>query len=326
MRAKVSVIIPVYKVAAFIGRCAASLLGQTLDSVEYIFVDDCSPDDSIDVLRRVMDDYPQRANAVRILRHDVNRELPAERNTGLAVAEGDYVFHCDSDDWVETDMLEQMYDAAVASDADVVWSDFFMTFSESERYMPTPAYPTPREALHGLLSGRMKYNVWNKLVRRSLYTDNEIAFPSGHGLGEDMTMIRLMACATRVASVHKAFYHYVKTNANAFTQQPTERQLDDIKFNSDLTFAFIRDRFGNEIGEWLDFFLLDVKLPFLITDDTAMYEKWRTWFTHANKSIFANTGHSRRIRFVEYCASRNVFWVVRLHYYLYSRALRTMYK
>ena len=118
---KVSIIIPIFKVRNFIERCVCSLFEQTLKDVEYIFVDDASPDDSIDILKSCIDRYQERKNQVTILTHEQNQGLPAARNTGLAVATGEYVFHCDSDDFVEKDMLEVMYKAAKEKHADMVY-------------------------------------------------------------------------------------------------------------------------------------------------------------------------------------------------------------
>ena len=196
---KVSVIIPIYKVEAFIERCAATLMEQTLPEVEYIFVDDATPDNSIVVLEEVIARYPHRKDQVRIVRHAENKGLPAARNTGLALATGEYIFHCDSDDYVELAMLEEMYNTAKERDADIVWCDWYLTFAKNERYMKQPSYETPLEALKAMLSGAMKYNVWNKLVKRSLYVDNNIQLPAGYGMGEDMTMMMLFANAQKVA-------------------------------------------------------------------------------------------------------------------------------
>ena len=86
---KVSVISPFNKVAPFIERCAESLLGQTLQDVEFIFVDDASPDESRSILERVLAKYPER-NA-RIVTHEINKGLPAARNTGLETATGEFI-------------------------------------------------------------------------------------------------------------------------------------------------------------------------------------------------------------------------------------------
>ena len=115
----VSVVIPVFKVRNFIERCATSLFEQTLEDVEYIFVDDASPDDSIEILKECLERYPKRKAQVQILTHEQNKGLPAARNTGLAVATGEYVFHCDSDDWVESTMLEDLYVTAIQNSADI---------------------------------------------------------------------------------------------------------------------------------------------------------------------------------------------------------------
>ena len=105
------------------------------------------------------------------------------------------------------------------------------------------------EVLKGMLGGSMKYNVWNKLVSRRLYTDNQITFSDGHGMGEDMTMIRLAACAKRVCYLPQAFYHYVRQNEHGFTQvrQPAGinyRHLEDLKWNVERTTNFVAQKWG----------------------------------------------------------------------------------
>lgn len=319
-RNKVSVIIPIFKVGNFIERCVCALFEQTLKDVEYIFVDDASPDDSIDVLKSCIERYPERREYVRILFHEHNQGLPAARNTGLDVATGEYIFHCDSDDFVEKDMLEKMYNAAKEKDADIVYCDFYLSFEKNERYMSCPSYETASDMLKvGLLGGNMKYNVWNKLVKRSLYTDNNITFPAGHAMGEDMTMIRLAACAKSIAYVPKAFYHYVKLNANAYSATMSERHMVDIRFNVDLTVDFLQNKFGNELEKEIAFFKLNTKLPFLITDDETQYEVWREWWPEANKYICDNKTQSFRTRLVQLFAEKGQFWAVKLYFKVFYK-------
>lgn len=311
----VSVVIPVFKVRNFIERCACSLFEQTLKDVEYIFVDDASPDDSIDIVKACIGRYPERKEQVRILVHEQNQGLPAARNTGLAVATGEYVFHCDSDDFVEREMLEEMYNAAKTQDADVVYCDFYLSFEKNERYMSNPVYETAEDMFKkGLLGGAMKYNVWNKLVRRSLYTDNAITFPAGHGMGEDMTMIRLAACAKSVAYVPKAFYHYVKLNSNAYSATMSERHKVDILFNVNQTVDFLQNKFGDALDKEIAFFKLNTKLPFLITDDESQYAVWKEWWPEANKYICENKNQSIRTRIVQWMAWKEQWWAIKLYY------------
>lgn len=319
---KVSVIIPVYNVARFVDRCARSLFGQTVcEDVEFIFVDDATPDDSIRIVETCLADFPGRKEQTRILRHAENKGLPAARNTGLAAARGEYVLHCDSDDFAEPDMIERLVEAADRTEADIVWCDWLLSLGRDERILRQPDYPTPTDALRGMLSGAMKYNVWNKLVRRSLYTDNGITFPAGYGMGEDMTMIRLMACARRTAYVPKALYHYVKLNAGAFSNTYSDRHIAELRYNVDMTMAFLQARYGSALDRELAFFKLEAKFPFLLFADRRKQRLWREWYPEANRYILANNHISLRSRLVQWCAWRRQMWAVRLYGMLLRRVV-----
>ena len=321
MAKKVSVVVPIYKVEQFIGRCVKSLLEQTLCEVEYIFVDDASPDRSIEILQDVIAQYPNRQPDIKLIINKQNQGLPAARNTGLAEASGEYIFHCDSDDYMELDMLESLYNKAKKCDADVVWCDFFLSFEKSERYMRQPEYATPIDAVKAMLSGRMKFNVWNKLVRRSLYEDNSIAFPSGYGMGEDMTMMMLFAKAHRVAYVPCAYYHYIKLNTGAFSQTYSDKHLIELKYNVRRIVDYMREHFGGQLDRELSFFKLDVKFPFLITDDSRKYRLWQEWYPEANQYIGENKKVSIRSRALQWFASKGQFWIVKLYYLLVNKLI-----
>ena len=318
--ARVSVIIPVYNVSAFIRRNVRSLMGQTLQDVEFIFVDDATPDDSIGIIREEIKAYPKREPFVKIVSHDVNKGLPAARNTGLAEACGDYIYHCDSDDWVEPDMLEKMLKAAEEKDADIVYCDFYLSFEKNERYMSNPDYSTADELLRrGFLGGMTKYNVWNKLVRRSLYTDNGLSFPEGHPMGEDMTMIMLTSMADKAAHVPEALYHYVKLNEGAYSNSRSQKKLDDIRYNVDRTVSFLEEKFGNSLEKEISLFKLSIKLPFLITDDKEMYRLWSEWYPEADSYVNANPDLPWRTRLLQVMASKGQWWYVKMYYRIVNK-------
>lgn len=321
MNVKVSVIIPIYNVERFIERCAESLMQQTLDNVEFIFVNDATPDDSIAILEKVIAAHPEKNGAVHIVHHDSNKGLPAARNTGMVYAKGGYIFHCDSDDFMEADMLEQLYNKAKESDADIVWCDWFLTFAQNERYMKQPSFDTPMEALKAMLSGGMKYNVWNKLVKRSLYVDNNISFPAGYGMGEDMTMMMLFAHAKSVAYIPRAFYHYVKLNTGAFSQTYSDRHLVELKHNVERIAVYLQAAVDDNIEKELAFFKLEAKFPFLITDKHSKYRLWSEWYPEANSYIPVNSNVSARSRCLQWAAWKGQWWIVWLHYQLVIRVV-----
>ena len=324
----ISVVVPVYRVERFVGRCAESLFGQTMrEGVEFIFVDDATPDGSMAVVGRCLERHPERKAQVRVLRHTQNMGLPAARNTGLGAASGEYVFHCDSDDFLEQNALERMYCAARAHDADIVWCDWYLSMAGGERYMRQPCYDTPLEALKAMLCGGMKYNVWNKLARRRLYTANGIAFPAGHGMGEDMAMMRLFAVAGKVFYLNEALYHYVRTNEAAFTRlggPAAGKHLGDLRHNVERTIEFVRQSFGGQMERELAFFQLEAKFPFLITDDRESYRLWREWFPEANRFIMQNKSVSLRSRLLQYMAARGQYWYVWLYNFLLVKVVYGM--
>lgn len=324
----VSVIIPVYKVEKFIVRCVESLMEQTLKDVEYLFVDDASPDGSISLVKETISKYPDRIPQVKILVHEVNKGLPAARNTGMAEACGEYIYHCDSDDWVEKDMLEKMYDTAKTNGADIVYCDFYISFEKNERYLHNPEYATADELLRrGFLGGMCKYNVWNKLARRALYVDNGITFPEGHNMGEDMTMILVAACADKVAYLPEAMYHYVKLNTGAYSNTVSEKHLADIKFNMDRTIAFLERKYGDALEKDIAFFKLSNKLPFLISDDKEQYRRWKEWYPEANRYIMENKDVPLRTRLLQLMASGNFFLGVKMYYkFVYKFVYGVIYK
>ena len=317
----ISVIIPVYGVEAFAERCARSLMEQTLgEGVEFIFVDDCSTDRSMDIIRSVIAEYPARHDQVKILRHDRNRGLPSARNTGLSAASGEYILHVDSDDFLDPDMLRLMLEKARETDADVVWSDWYLSFEKSERLMTTPSYDSAREALQGVLSGRMKYNVWNKLVRRELYTANHITFPDGYGMGEDMTMIMVMAGARKVARVDRPLYHYRRLNQNAFTADRAKRSrsIQSLRHNAERVVRFLSST--GVPSEWIDIFKLSSKFPLLISDRREDFRLWREMFPEANRAI-DRSGMAWRNRLLQKMAARGWRWPLWLYYKLIIKTL-----
>ena len=287
---------------------------QTLDEVEYIFVDDASPDNSIVVLQELLQSYPQKRQNVKIVRHEKNRGLPAARNSGLKEACGEYLFHCDSDDYITPTALAEMYSVACEQNADFIWCDYYLTFDNNKRYMHQTSYHTPQKALIGMLAGEIKYNVWNKLVKRSLYIDNDISFPEGYSMAEDMTMIRLMACASKVLYIPSAFYYYCKHEGETFTNTWNKQHIASLLHNTDVTVNFLRQRFGYSMDVEIEWFKLNVKLPFLISSDRYLYELWSQCYPESNRYIWSNKYISLRIRILQILAAKHCFCLVRLYY------------
>ena len=125
MNAAVTVIVPVFQAEKFIERCCRSLFGQTMDNMEFIFVNDGSKDNSINIIKDVLKDFPDRSQQVKIIDREENRGVAYSRQEGLDNAVGDFIIFCDSDDWIEPNMYEHLYNDAVKTKADCVVCGFF---------------------------------------------------------------------------------------------------------------------------------------------------------------------------------------------------------
>ena len=140
-----------------------------------------------------------------------------------------------------------------------------------------------------------------------------------YGMGEDMTMMMLCANARKVAYVPRAFYHYVKLNTGAFSQTYSDRHLVELKHNVQRIVDYMQVKFGSDIEQELAFFKLDVKFPFLITDDSRKYFVWQEWYPEANKYIGKNKLISARSNALQWLAWKGQFWAVKLYYILINK-------
>ena len=313
----VSVIVPMYGVEKYIARCARSLFDQTLTTdVEFLFIDDASKDKSCEVLESVINEYAGRSLNVKIIHHEKNQGLPSARNTGLKHSKGEYVMHVDGDDFLEKNALESLYKAAIDNDADVAWCDYYITFENRKRVIAQPCFDTPEDAVRGMLRGTMKYNVWNKLCRRSLYVDNNITFPDGKSMGEDLTMILVFLHANSCVFVNKPLYNYVQ-NPNQMTAAYNEEKLDSLRYNCTWISQYIDMHFShmNYRSEYSALKQL-MKWPFLLDGKYSSYQRWHEWFPESNAYIWQTKGVNTRIRFIEWCAAKHLLPVIWLHYIL----------
>lgn len=214
---KVSIIIPIYNAEEYIAECVESLFKQTMTDLEYIFIDDCSPDNSVEILKRYLDKYPERRRQVKLIRHTENKGVSASRQEGVEAATGDYIIHCDPDDWVDTDIYQCLYDRAIETNAEVVICDYYESASETQKiHIQKPSSADSKlviqdffENLHG--------NCWNKLIKRSIITDNNIRFTPGLSFCEDLVYnISLFSVGVKIEYLPRALYHYrVGHNANS---------------------------------------------------------------------------------------------------------------
>lgn len=207
---KVSILVPVYGVEKFIKQCAESLFEQSYANIEYVFVDDCTVDNSIAILQQVLCDYPNRKSQVKIIRHPINRGLGAGRKTALAASTGNFVLNVDSDDYLMPDAVETLVRAQQTTGADIVTGAYLALFPDGSMAEKRYQGFCKEETLKLLLiQNTLLPHIWARLIRRTIYTDHNINAVENINMAEDYALTpRLVFAARHITYADKAVYVY----------------------------------------------------------------------------------------------------------------------
>lgn len=290
---KVSVIVPVYNVEQYIERCARSLFEQTLEDLEYIFINDCTPDKSMEVLAWTLEDYPPRKKQVRIIEMPVNSGQAIVRKIGIEAAAGDYIIHCDSDDWVEPDMIEKLYLTEKQYNADAVVCDYF------KNNEPVPSHISDKTGvncrdhfLSSAIACKGMQSVWRFMVKREICQN--IEFWPTQSQGEDLTMIIQIAYKCRdIRYLHIPLYHW-RTVESSLTNDSSEnaivrRHLGLAENVRTIEKFLIKENINKTYGKQLIALKLEANFylrPLLRKGKSI--EMWRNAFPEINGKVLAN--------------------------------------
>ncbi|MDL2290452.1 glycosyltransferase, partial [Paludibacteraceae bacterium OttesenSCG-928-F17] len=229
MSYKVTIAIPIYNVGKYIERCARSLFEQTFDSIQYVFVNDCTPDNSIDILEKTIEEYPHRKKDIQIIHHEANKGLAGARITALNAARGEYILNTDSDDYIDLRTVELMYNKATEDDSDIVVCDMMMLWNKRKKVFYQPYSADNIEYTKLLLDTSAMPGVVNKLIRTSLYRENNVFPIEGINMGEDyVTTPRLAYYAKRISKIDLPLYYYSQTNESAYTKKYSKKSADNL--------------------------------------------------------------------------------------------------
>lgn len=239
----VSICVPIYGVEKYIERCAVSLFEQTYQNIEYIFVNDCTKDKSIDILRQTMDRYPNRVSQVHIIEHKYNKGLAGARNTAVNKATGDFIMHVDSDDYIENDIIESLIVKQMSTQADIVSCN---AIKHNKGYIEKRIHKMYDSAKSNCLSVIRRDDyvcIWGRLIRSSLYKDNDIRVENGINMGEDYQVIcKLIYYSKKTAVLNKFLYHYDCSNISSYSNQFSETKLKQSWRSFDIVKSFFKDK------------------------------------------------------------------------------------
>lgn len=223
---KVSILTPIYGVEKYIEQCVRSLFEQSYASIEYIFVDDCTPDKSIGILQSLLKEYPERAQQVRIIHHDRNRGVGAARQTALMAATGDYLLFADSDDMLPEDAVKKLARKADSSHADLIDGGYREWCDEKAGRLQKPFDVSDKKLLKLLVCQNIITNrLWGRIYKRSLIMEHRIFFEEGINYAEDLFWNAQFMFYGKKVNIDDAVYYYRTDNENSYNHNISEKNL-----------------------------------------------------------------------------------------------------
>lgn len=271
----VSVLVPIYNVEKYIERCARSIFEQAYENLEIIFVNDCTPDNSVGVLRKVLAEYPNRIAQTQIINHEKNLGLAGARLTGLKTSTGKYIQNIDSDDYIDKNMISDMVALAEQENADITICDFMYVYTNKKEHIYVNPPLDPLSCLECVLFGIVHSSVCNKLIRRDLFINNRIHQFVGLDLREDFSVLyKLVYYCKRIAYLPKAYYYY-RQNASSMVNNYNEKSgKSGLLLIDDLSHFIEKERLGeidSRLKEMVNYKIVSILCEYLLLSQERQY-------------------------------------------------------
>lgn len=244
---KVSVIVPFYNVEGYIEKCLETLVNQTLQDIEIILVNDGSKDRSVNIVKKFQSSYPEKI----VYLEKENGGLSDARNYAIPHAKGEYIAFLDSDDYVEKDMYQKMYELAVKENSDMVECDFYWEYPNKTRKDVGEIYHGSNEMIE-----KIRVVAWNKLIKKEILEDTKIQFPKGYRYEDVEFTYKLIPYIKNVSFLKEACIHYIQREGSiSNSQNERTKEIFDVlehvlqyykeidiyeKYKTELEYIYIR--------------------------------------------------------------------------------------
>lgn len=316
---KVSIIVPVYNASAYIEKCVRSLFEQTFTEIEYIFVNDCTPDNSIQILERTLEDYAERKAQVVIIDNENNLGAAGAKNAGMKAATGEYMMFADSDDWLDKDGVEKMYEFAKQNDLDIAYSNFYGGYGREENDVAVePDCDNYLEGLRVFLTNKLQGVMWNKIIKRDFFLSCNEWFIEGANVHEDLGLcIRLFAHKPKISHDSIAFYHYFMGNTNSVlrSKKKVKKEDPDVLVNMVAAIRTIEEQgLGDILKEEMLYAKSRARDSLLCTSRKDL-KRWRNLFPESD-SINLSTTKIKSIKIAKWFLLHGIYFPMQLRLYL----------
>lgn len=285
MTPKVSVIVPVYNSSKYIAKCCSSLFEQTLDSLQFIFVDDGCNDGSIDIVKETLSAYPHRTGQVLFICHDENLGVGAARNIGLKEATGDFIIQCDSDDWVEPDAYKSLFERAVIEDADIVTCGYCLDSDDGKCKNVVSALQIDDNHLTFDISPQTG-SLFLKLIRRDFIVANNLQVPDDIDWGEDLCFsLQSLLLSQKTVSLNRPFYHHIQHDDSLTHTLNSDKCMSLIRCGHVIEDFLKKNTLSEKYSFQLNWLKFQLKQYLLIFPQTRDIQLWKSIYPECHKDL-----------------------------------------
>ena len=289
---KVSVILPVYGVADYIVKCTESLLAQTLKEIEFLFVDDHGPDNSIELLKQTIAGNP-REKQFRILTPEHNLGAGMARNYAIPEAKGEYIAFVDSDDWIEPDMFEVLYATAKSQDADLCYSQEYKDYEDhsAETVILKNPIVEPGDFTYEKKAYFLTHYVsyfTTFLFKRSFIERRAIRYPEDRSADDSFFLACALMTAESITRVDKPLYHYLIRSGSVSTTKDSVKYKKRLAIFSKLLAYAKTQNVYDSLKQELDFlYIKKGYISSLVNYVTNSLEPRKEVFTEIYQALLA---------------------------------------
>lgn len=223
----VSIIIPVYNIGNYLNRCVESLVNQS-DNIEILLIDDCSTDNSKEVAIQLEEKY----DSVKLITLDKNQGVSNARNVGIKNAKGKYIMFSDADDWYEPNAVERLLEVANTKNADFVTANYYISYENKKIKVDTSSYFSKDMITKEEIISYMTLTSCSKLIKKSLFIDNNIEYPTDVARCEELQVIPILAyLANNPIAIDDTLYNYYQRKKSASNKKEKDVSFYDKTFN-----------------------------------------------------------------------------------------------
>ncbi|WP_300743431.1 glycosyltransferase family 2 protein [uncultured Brachyspira sp.] len=324
---KVSVIIPVYNAENYIRKCLDSIINQTLKEIEIICIDDCSYDNSYYILN----EYAQDDNRIVVIKNNTNQGVSKTRNIGINIAKGNYIAFIDSDDYVNMNYLEYLYNSTEIKNYDVIFTDnvFFIDENNKINYCNNTLFGEFNIEKHKYADSFLRdFNmncspfVWDKIFRRQFILENNIFFLDNVTISEDLEFI--FKCFIYNPSMYynnNSIYYHINNNIQSLGHKINKQgRVKDYEYILKSLLKNINSD-DNEYYKSLVTLFIRILYDFVAEDNTfKLYSNFRNYIINFDNNIscYVNVYYLKLICSCCYITNKNIsYFIYRLVYSMY---------